>query len=70
MKILYRGDAIFTGTDGSMGFKKYALYRIVCFECEDYVMLSASNNKRCPYSSMAKMSENWQLRDHLEEGKL
>lgn len=55
--------ATFTGTDGSMGFKKGRKYE---FEIESNVLMCEEVKTACPYDSVAAFLRNWSEIDVLE----
>lgn len=56
----------FTGADGSMGLKHGGVYKVKIITTDRYIVVEWIENyetnhgtRRCPYSSLAKLNENW-----------
>ena len=54
--------AVFTGKDGSMGFKKGKEYQIKTRVRSGYLwVLDLNSDKYCPYESLESLLDNWKL---------
>lgn len=53
----------FIGTDGSMGLRHGEIYKVQIFSSGEYIVVKIFRGKEpygCPYSSLAKLCENWE----------
>lgn len=68
--MIYKGRGVFVGADGSMGFEYGRGYAVRIskrsrlakrFGLAGNIILRTKVGLYCPYSSMEKLEENWEL---------
>ena len=56
----------FIGQNGSCGFYRGKIYRVSTFCKNNWIILKTSDGLWCPYGSLEKLLENWNI---LESGR-
>lgn len=54
---------VFSGKNGSMGFKYGEEYKFFTYYDAGYLHLKTTNGLWCPYSNIEKLLENWRIID-------